>query len=182
MLTTLDNCKSYLNLKTTDDDNFIKQLIKYATSSIEGYCNRKFESQEYVEEVHVVKNKIFTKNYTITEINEILIDGKQINNYKVISSYIVLTDKQVTLTGGYNYPDSTEKIAIITYTAGYESFDLPQELVFAATKLTAFYYKEAREDRLGITSEKLDVMSTNFVTDIPESIIQLIKPYRKVKV
>ena len=182
MLTTLNNCKSYLNLKTNEDDEFIKQLIKYATSTIEGYCSRKFESQEYVEEIHFAKNKIFTNNYPITEVSEILLDGNKIDNYKIISSYIVLNSKQITLTGGYNYPDTNEQIAIVTYTAGYESFDLPQDIVFAATKLTAYYYKEAREDRLGISSEKLDVMSTNFVTDIPDSIINLIKPYRKVKI
>lgn len=182
MLTTVNNCKSYLNLTTNEDDEFIKQLIKYATSTIEGYCGRKFESQEYVEEIHIAKNKIFTNNYPIIEVSEILLDGKEIDNYKIISSYIILNDKYITMTGGYRYPDTNEKVAIITYTAGYESFDLPQELVFAATKLTAFYYKEAREDRLGISSEKLDVMSTNFITDIPETIIRLIKPYRKVKV
>lgn len=181
MLTTLSNCKSYLNLTTNDDDEFIKQLIKYATSTIEGYCGRKFESQEYVEEIHIAKNKIFTSNYPITEVSEILLDGNKIDNYKIISSYIVLNNKQMTMTGGYSYPDKNEQTAIITYTAGYETFDLPPELTFAATKLTAFYYKEAREDRLGITSEKLDVMSTNFITDIPTTIIDLIKPYRKVK-
>lgn len=181
MLTTLKQCKSYLNIKTDNEDEFLKQLIKAATATINGYCKRNLVSTEYTEEVHVVKNKIFTNNYPITEVNEILIDDVEITNYKKFNTYVSLSGKTATLTNGYNYPSTTEKVAVITYTAGYETFELPQELVFAATKLVAYYYKEAREDRLGVQNEKLDVMSTSYETNIPESIIQLIKPYKKVK-
>lgn len=181
MLTNLKNCKAYLNIEGNEDDEFIKQLIKYAQATIEGYCCRKFELNEYTEEVHLVRNKLFTNNYPIVEVDRIVMNGRQMDDYMILPYAIFLNDKELTLTGGYNYPETLDKIAVVTYTAGYESYDLPQEIVFACTKLTAFYYKEAREDRLGITSERLDVMSTNFTPDIPVTIINMLKPYRKVK-
>lgn len=178
MLTTVKNVQSYLNIN--NDDEFIKQLIKYAQATIEGYCKRKFESQEYVEEVHIVKNKIFTKQYPISEISEILINDNKIENYRLLPTHVMLSNKVLTMTGGYGFAETSEKLAIITYTAGYEAFDIPQDLVFACTKLTAYYYKEAREDRLGVEQEKMDVMTTVYQTAIPSSITLLLNPYKKV--
>lgn len=178
MLTTVKNVKSYLNI--ANDDEFIQQLIKYAQATIEGYCNRKFESSEYVEEVQIIKNRVFTNNFPIKEVAELVVDGNAVTNYKTLPTCIVLNDKSKTMTGGYAYLESATKTAIVTYIAGYESFELPQDLVFACTKLTAYYYKEAREDRLGVEQEKMDVMSTNYLSTIPETIIMLLKPHRKV--
>lgn len=72
-LTTLTRVKNRLGITTNSHDTELNRLINAATDWIETYCNRKFVTQTYTQQVYKVDQSgekyLFLKNYPVTALS-----------------------------------------------------------------------------------------------------------------
>ena len=188
-LTTLDNCKSYLQIEDTSQDLFLNMLIKSVQKEIENYCNRQFDLQTYTNEQHKVNHKIFTHNYPIVSVEAIrrTYDGtldieltpNELNgSYRIHPNYVELLDmKYVTMSNKTMWAFKEESYVEIDYTAGWSQEQIPGDLTLAATKMVALEYTISRESRIGLESESVGGVKYTYYKNAAQSIpadIQLV--------
>lgn len=154
-LTTVEKVKSYLNLNNTNDDVFIQDIIDSVQEQIEDYCSRKFDVATYTED-YKCKHKCFPKNTPLKSVESIVRDNNTLEStdYKIRGNYIEFSSdlKGYTMAGSILYANDDVSEVTITYTAGYDV--IPKNLSMAATKLAVIEYKDSRENRIGIISER----------------------------
>lgn len=143
-LTTLQTFKSEINITDTSKDALLEMYINAGSDIIENYCNRKFQKQQHTEIIDGTGSKtICLKNYPITSVSSIQVDGEEVNT----SDYQVAIDTgevyhstgwtqgekniKVTYLGGYTLPkDATEQ----------EPSNLPPSLEMACILLSEILY------------------------------------------
>ena len=127
-LTTLDKCKNYLNIPSTDtsDDDFIGDLIFSVQNTIETYCHRKFDLAAYTSEQHNIMHKIFPKNTPIKSVDNIVrvntpfMDEMpmvfEITNYRLFPGYVQLMDYMYLTMGDKLKYANTEESYVEIFT------------------------------------------------------------------
>jgi len=191
-LATLSDVKSYLRITDNSDDSFLNMLIINVQAVIETYCNRHFDINTYTAEQHIINHKIFTNEYPIVSVQNIVRVGDDIFipsdsnsalNYRIFPTYIDLLDyKDVTMSNRLKYANIEESYVEVTYTAGYTN--MPLDLTLAAIKLIAVEYKESREDRLGIDSIREGSIQSVYLkkdSEMPLAISSILDRYRKMR-
>jgi hypothetical protein len=143
MLVTLARARLEPVLAEITDDTLLTERINSAQLQIEGYCRRKFESEErtdiiYVESAnHEAHRSIFLPTFPVTEVSSI-----EIVNRDWTSEVYTLTGTGVAPDGFYLRQDTGELIAIdyiyfnevhVTYTAGFTT--VPEDVQEACLKL-----------------------------------------------
>jgi hypothetical protein len=199
-LTTTDKCKAYLGVSYIDTtDDFLNDLIDSVQGEIENYCNRSFDLQTYTAEQHEIMHKVFPNNYPIVSVQAIRRigpdvfslyytsgDDNTINNFRVYPAYIEMLDmKYVTMGNKIMWGNHEASYVEVDYTAGYDATNMPKDLSLAATKLVAWEYKQSRENRLGIETEKeggVQYIYSKTDLAIPAQISSILDRYSKIRV
>lgn len=188
-LTTLEKVKSYLQIpqSNTIDDIFIQDIVDSVQEQIEHYCGRKFDIATYTEK-HECKHKCFPKNTPIKSVQSIVRDNNTLEDtdYKIRGNYIDFMNdlKGYTIGGSILYANDYVSEITITYTAGYET--IPMDLSMIATKLAVIEYKDSRENRIGIISEREGDVQYTYTdkskseADMPSDIKRVLDKYIKV--
>lgn len=75
---------------------------------------------------------------------------------------------------------SGHKSIKITYTGGYTT--VPYDLQLAVKELVMFWYKRNTDKRVGVASVSIGDKSVAYETDIPKSVMNVFKRYRRLEV
>lgn len=68
-LATLEEIKNYLQINSTNEDARLANLVNYASSIVETYCNRNFEQANVTEYRDGGRNSVFVDRIPINSIN-----------------------------------------------------------------------------------------------------------------
>lgn len=157
-LTTVADVKETLGIASSDStwDNLIKRKINQATEIIEGWCNRRFKSTTYTDELYDATHdgQLLLRNYPVisftslsardTTLNEGSFDTVDSEHYFVDANAGVI-DAVSAFWGGYDQWR-------VTYTAGYAT--IPADLAEAAATLAAYLTTSDPSATLGISAKK----------------------------
>lgn len=184
-LTTIERVRRSLGFGTDDSkDEFITEAINLASQVIERFCNRKFGRKE-----HTDFNAEETDEYMFSQfpVHQIL----DINNKPV-------TRPTMDVLSGIFY-GHVPKHATIRYIAGYDlptatdfaysTYPLPPDVQQACLKLVLHLYEDEETVSIADMSDlksvdmgdmKVQLQSGGPVEAIPDDVLQLIRPYRKM--
>lgn len=199
-ITTLENCKAYLNIAVTDtsSDNILNMLIGSIQQLIESYCKRKFELQAYTGEQHTINHKIYTDNYPIVSVEGlkrssddvldiVLTEDDMTGAYRIHADYIEMIDmKYVTMGNKTMYAEKEQSYVELDYTAGFSQDEMPSDLMLAATKLVALEYLISSEGRIGVEILKEGAIQETYYKSssqsMPMDVKAILDRYAKVRV
>lgn len=120
MLDSLDNVKERLGITGTTYDAFLTQQITLISDSIEGYCNRKFLSEDYTQTFYKDDYKPFNMmelyHFPLQTIDSIVEDSVTLDaeNYRIHKP----TARIIRKAGDGFFFWATE--TVVSYTAGYD--------------------------------------------------------------
>ncbi|WLR50036.1 hypothetical protein LC040_12155 [Bacillus tianshenii] len=184
-LTTVATAISYLGIYEEDNvpNQLIERAINVASSTIEGYCNRKFKLQQHTEVAQATHtNMLLLKQYPVQDVFSI--DGETNTNVTLMKEEGMLyrkaewkEDTVVEYTAGYVLPNDTENVRT-----------LPYDLEDACLQLigSVFFDEEGKEDEQ-VTSEKIGDWSVSYakistigvggITDTVKSVLERYRRY-----
>lgn len=166
-LTTIEKVKAYLEIANdTSRDEVLTRLISSAQATIENYCRRKFEVENYTESFDGPVRKVFPEQYPIISITSLDygVNNLSIEKYKNRGTYIDLMR---------NYFDIN-----LSYRSGYET--IPNDLEQACIMLVDYYYKTDIANYSRVFAETGGMISRP--VNMPGHVRVLLDAYRKVLV
>jgi len=120
---TLEEVKVYLDIDTPVDDALLQKIINWTIGLLEEYLGRELTLADYDHESYMPEStQIQLKNYPVTLINTITVDGTELTD---ITDYH-LQKKYGILHGNFMVDDTVE----INYTGGYAVLPPAIEQVF----------------------------------------------------
>lgn len=140
-LCTVDDVKELLGIASSDTtkDNLIKRKINDATERIEGYCQRRFKSTTYTDEVYdgTGYDSLLLRNYPVTAFTSLSARDTSLNdndfNSVDANQYFINSNDGIVeaISTFYGHYDRWK----VTYTAGYTT--IPSDLAEACATLAA---------------------------------------------
>jgi hypothetical protein len=195
-LTTLERVKGRLNIKVTDFDILLEQIINSATDWIEGQCGRRFKETTYTNEImdgsrpRERKNNMAIKNSPISSVSLF-----QYNAGLISSPYWIdflpeeyqLLDKEGMIYLPAGLPVGKRNIRI-SYTAGYKidfshetdssKHNLPFDISALAERLAVKEFKR-RED-VGKSGETAGDATVNYFDHLEEEDKAVLARYKRL--
>ncbi len=193
-LTTKEKVKAYLGLSGSTHDNLIDELIKNASASIERFCNRSFEEDEYTEyfDTTAGHHKLFLRNYPVASLTSVkyrsgtwgAITWESLN----VNDYILNDNGKVAFA--FAMPEA-EKYIEIVYTGGYKidftdelditAHTLPFDLTQVATEIVAQSFNQRTSS--GISSESTEGQSITYKdSDITKQYQSRLLSFRNINI
>ena len=178
-LCSLNDFKSYMGFKNSDNDEWAKLAINMATDFIESYCGRRFKTTVYTEEEYdgTGRRELQLKQFPVTTFTKLEINRATDNEdawetiddseYWVDLNTGIITrtsnfnelDEDINLEGltiknNYFFGDGKNKYRA-TYTAGYAvgATDIPYDLQFACMSFANELWNDRQSG--GMVSERL---------------------------
>ncbi len=173
-LTRLENVKGYLGVSTTADDDLFEMLIRAASDFIRSYLGRDITLENYIERLNGMgTNRMVMKNYPITAITSLTIDGTNIPAAADSRHAGYLFDADMIYLVGFRFNRGFQNV-VVNYTAGYIS--VPAAVEQACIDLAALKYKE--KERIGIQSKTLATETVVYkLWDLTESSKNMLGQY-----
>jgi len=157
-LTTVADVKESLGIASsvTKYDNLITRKINQATLAIENYCQRRFKSTTYTDEV-----------YNPTQVDQLVLRQRPVTNFASLSirDSGLNYDTWETIDSQLYFLDSSAGILDlmfnargrwmrykVTYTAGYTT--IPEDLAEACASLAAYYFNNADGTDVGVQEKQ----------------------------
>lgn len=198
---TLKQAKAYLNINTTTEDSFIKDLYILAQGLINGFCNREFKEKEYQHELKGNGRQFLSvpvtpiKSIVELKINDILINNPKIKNNMLFNEKSFPND-YVSYHRDYSPNVYNKRYNIdVTYIAGYiypeweailNTGDVPEELQYCLLEIMKGLYINSTTDRTlqskEITAGAEKVKKTYFkgnLNPIPTYLEAILSKYKR---
>jgi uncharacterized phiE125 gp8 family phage protein len=133
---TLKQAKDYLKVDYPEDDELLADLINRATDYLEKVKYKTIIKQREVsQEKHdgTGKRKIYLKNYPVSSITSLTVDGVPFNDYVLYGriGMLITQDGSVWRSGRQNI--------VVDYVAGYDP--VPEHFVQECLELVAAWYE-----------------------------------------
>lgn len=178
MTINISKIKSYLDITVTDFDTLLTALVASVGAFIEGYCGRKFDSDDYTEIYSGDGGRfLYLKNYPVSVVTKIEYrngsnsspDWQELSadDYHLLDSRTIAKETKF-INGFNNYR--------VTYTGGYE--ELPADLEQVATELVAKKFNGRKSD--GISDESAESASLTWSRGLTEEQKIVLKRFKKV--
>jgi uncharacterized phiE125 gp8 family phage protein len=180
-LVTLEEVKQFLDVRSSDNDNWIQQLINRVGEDVNGYTGRTLRSTEYADAQFDGKgaDSLVLPQYPVTALSNLTasITGSVLTEGRD-EDYVVDYAAGVVYLVGANF--SEERFgAQLTYTAGYTLATVPEDLKQAALEAIMFRYQEMDKKRVGVTSHEMRDQRSYFTTDqYPAHVLAVWERYR----
>ncbi len=156
MLVSLSDMKAYLGISDGSQDAFLTEQLNIISEAAENYCNRKFESANYVEtfyekDFQTIQDSdrgfIYLSHYPMTALTSIERDGELVAATEYRSNFDLgyLRFEDGFFSGG--------RIMEVTYTAGYTT--IPYTIQSAVKSLVEERY-----------NKKVSGVALNFGSDV----------------
>lgn len=164
---TLTELKTYLNITDSNKDSLLQSCIDASVKEIEDYCNRKLSSGTYTEYLNGNgRTEIYLRNYPINEVTSILYytdyDGYDdifITGDTPENSVLIIEQTNcIKLLKCYYFFKGCKNIKI-TYTAGFDTDDAPEDIKSVLLELSSIKYYNSPVSghaRLGKASDNVN--------------------------
>lgn len=179
--TTIDNVKLFLN-KTSLDTNesaLATLLITVIDGVIKNYCGWEIAAKDYSKKFDGNgTDTLGVEVYPINAVTAVTIDGVDSLatvsiNYDDGELYFDSTTGTVFTSGKLNVS--------VDFNAGFTT--IPDDLTYAASWLVALNFKRIVEETVGISSQKLDILTVNYdPSDIPVMVKHVLDRYRYLRI
>jgi len=141
MLVSLSDMKTYLGEGTSTYDTFLTEQLQLVSDTVEAYCRRKFEQDDYVQTFYTddyrKMGEIELYHYPVSSIASIDVDGVALDvaNYR-------LHKPTGTIIFKYGFPCG--EVIEVTYTAGFLAANLPTPILAAVKSLVEERYNRKK--------------------------------------
>lgn len=171
--------KAFLEIPTatTTYDSLIDSLITQCSKRAETFCNRLFEKTARTQKFNAGRKDIFLPAYPIdsTATLTVILDEETLT---VNDDYYVYNDEgwiEFFSTPSYIEPQQIS----ITWTGGYASDAVPDDLQYAVMLQVAFMFRRRKD--LGVSSISLPdgSMSVNNPADLLPEVKHILRSYKK---
>jgi hypothetical protein len=178
-LATIDDVKTYLDVKGNGDDELLTNLLASAATIIAQFLNRDPMSQVYNDVYDGSGNRRQVVSFwPITAVSSVSIDGvAQVAAPSVTANGFRFDKFSVLLNFGV-FCEGIQNVAI-SYTAGYAL--APDDLKQACVDITSEIYR--RRSRVGLTTQAMagGGGSTSYsVKDLPDHVKIVLNSYKKM--
>lgn len=168
-----------LSTYTTEDTKY-EDYINAASWYLKQALDRPIKAQA-VTEYHdgVGSDRIFLKHYPVMSVASLYSDP----DYNFDASHLIAAaDYQTYTDEGYivlvsDAFDIGPRVIKITYRAGWDT--IPYEIKLAGLEYAALLYEKFKNHRIGLTSVTDSSGSRSYFAEIPKSVENVIKNYRK---
>jgi len=173
---TVAQLKTYLQITTSDKDDFLQTCIDRAVSDVESYCNRKFTSGSFTQYSNgrYYTNELFIRNYPVTSITSISeFDGTAtwtdiFNSPDVPSDslFIIPEINQIKLIKGYCFPTGCRNIKVV-YTSGWASGMAADDIKAVLLEMASKHYTNSNfsgDALLGKSSVNMNATASESAT------------------
>lgn len=182
-------------LQTTFETAYANALINIASQFIENFCDRKFIETTYDEEVYDGNGTrdLYLKNYPISDVSTVVVKSWDTFNDVVNTTFTVDDDYLIYDVEGLIYKRGgwvrgRQKYRV-TYKAGYAIANVPYDLKQACSQICQ--YVNYRKSNPGADEETMGRYSISYSDGsgegsslsmaVPNSIIALLEPYRRIE-
>lgn len=183
-LATLAQLKTQLGIVNSETkyDSKLTMFLNAASSWVETYCDRRFESQSYVELINGNRaNYFITDQWPIISVTELRISSSR--DWASSTSLIPATDYGIASDGiGITYypgylPQGYDNVKI-TYVAGYAT--IPYDIQLGCIWAAEWFYLHNNRGDMGRTTASKTGESVGVLSDVPAMVKQVIDPYRRM--
>jgi hypothetical protein len=169
-LATIDQLKEYVgDIAIDKDDALLTRLIDAASSVIESYCCRSFESTVYTNEVHdgTGTDTINLKHYPIISLASVLEGGSVLSTGSTGygSADVIVYANEGQLRRPYWTWLSYPAWYSFTYTAGYTT--VPAAIVQACLELAALMLRG--KEHVGISQKTSGVQTFTYISQLSQA-------------
>jgi len=178
-LVTRATVKAFLEITTatTTYDSLIDSLITQYSKRAERFCNRLFEKTARTQKFNAGRKTIFLPAYPIDESSNLSVtidDTVQ----TIDEDYYVYYDEgfiEFDTTPSYTTPLQIT----VTWTGGYDSESIPDDLQYAVMKQVAFVFRRRKD--VGVSSVSLPdgSLAVNSPDDLLPEVRHILRNYRK---
>lgn len=179
-LVSLDDCKSYLEIDDTDDDNIIGYLMNVVSKLFDTYTDRTLVAAD-ITEYHegYGTDTLFLNSYPVnstTSTIEVYRDADRVfgTETKIDGGNLFLdadAGKLVYVGSRFDRPIK------VVYNAGYTT--VPYDLRGAALEALGVLYKRRQEGRFDTSTYSRDVASYTYLDQFPHTVMNTLKRYRR---
>ena len=176
-LVTLATVKAFLEKTDLTHDALLNSIITQYSKRAEKFCNRLFEKVARTRPYNAGRKDIFLPAYPIdlTAALTVVLDDSTLT---VNDDYYVYEDSgwiEFFSTPSYIKP----KQLSITWTGGYASDGVPDDLQYALMKQIVFVFRRRKD--VGVSSVSLPdgSLSVSFPDDLLPEVKQILKSYRR---
>lgn len=191
--TTVDEVALFLNREVADltalETSQLGTTISYMDGVINNYCGWNLLATDYTDKrfdgsgTNTLDLRLSPVN-TITEVKVRAADGtftEVTTGIEILEDGLIqflpwaVTDVTTFTTGVKNW--------FITFNAGFEDGEVPYELRYAATFLTAIHFNKIIDENMGAEEEKFEgVTFKNITLEMPSSVKRTLDRYRLVSI
>jgi hypothetical protein len=175
--------KSYLKITDESKDALLQAIATATSKSIETYCRRVFDQGSPVDEEYdgTDTTKLWLNRTPITLITSV--------KYGLTGSLTTLDPTYYRFHETAIYTDGVTGFIFnktthywkISYTGGYTSGAMPQDLVWAACKIAALDYREQDNSRIGLLSKSIGgEVVESYVRELPKDVKAVLDHYRRI--
>ena len=194
-LVDLDDYKTAIGVSGTDEDGKLSQYSLEIDARVKAFLGYDIEETEYTEETYDGNGTqyLFPKAIPVTSITKLEIyDGLDSDGEEVWDEWVQNTDysRLILMNGGMiifidgnEFEDGQQNFRL-TYTAGYTSDTLPQDIQAVCKELMVLKYKGLDKGNLGQPSLSLGMgsnVSVNYDLD-EDKILKKIEHYRLIRI
>jgi uncharacterized phiE125 gp8 family phage protein len=168
------------------DDKLTAYCLVTATYTIEQYCKRQLLKTQHTEYLDFRGDPVFPlKEYPVRKILSV---SHKVNRYQDTSyqlapkNYYCLADENIVDDSVYLLEIGPsvelargERTVRVTYTAGYETGEVPADLASACLELADWTMTRYRSRRIGVLGKKGEQLEIA----MPENVKGLLEPYRR---
>lgn len=183
-LTSLETAKAHLGIPSAETslDARVELYINAASQHIESWTGRKLKSQAHVEVFDGRRqNCLVPQEYPVTEVAELAVDSSHTfsdpatkwTNYRISDGGLT-----VTVIDSY-FPQGYQNVRL-SYTAGYG--EVPADLELGCLLLVEWLYRFKNSGDIGRTSKNKGDESVGILQQIPEVILEHVRPYKRLEV
>jgi len=176
---TYDNATSF----STDEQDFINRLCDAVCKFIENYCGRVIERKQVTEYIDGnVGNTFMLSNFPISNF-ELYYDPAR--KFEPDTKLIENKDYFVDLSTGFVHlsfiPTEAPKVLKAIYEAGWETNEIPSDLIDAACQFVVYKYDKIRKNEYDLLTKAGQGASVTFIgpkEDIPPNIKSVLDLYK----
>ena len=184
--------KEHLNIPeaTLTQDNVLTRYINTSTAMIESFLDRKVIKRQFTEYYDGRgQDRMLLRQWPVAKPTELWDDPSSlftdVNNKYALTEFEVDGEGDsavgIILLGGQRFSKGSRSIKVI-YEGGYTLATVPAQL-FEAVLLHAEFLLDMRTDRrIGISTKGKNQESTTFLSDLPEVVKNMLRPYQRLEV
>ncbi len=181
-LVDLGNIKSYLGIAETDTefDTDLDHLIDAVSWYFNNETNRKLKARDYAAEYYDGdgSDTLYVENYPINSITHLYIDTERAygaDDEILAADYMIYKDMGKIIVEDTVFSKGNQSVKL-EYNGGYAT--IPYDLENACKEMVAFLFKRDKAgNRIGVKSLSVEGGSENYVTNMPDTVKQVLRRF-----